>query len=232
MGARQSLSPRPPRFHKSFRRCPVVLACPCSPAVQTVAREAVAALGAGADGVFLQTDGLSRHAVHHLAREIRSARPRAWIGLTCGSLTDELIESVSDDIQGLCVRRASSLPKAQLVDALDTLREWQEWEGLVFGGLDLANRDLRDHAAAAVSLSRLVDVVLLEMPALNSLFEVGRVKTVKHALGSFPVGVTADLSPDHVDPLACMVECLVPFPAKTGTDMNLLIRSVRACDHS
>jgi hypothetical protein len=181
--------------------------------------------------VFFQADGLTRHTLHDLTREIRSARPRAWIGLTCDSLTDELIESVSDELQGLCIRGAGSIPEARLTDAIDTLREWQEWKGLLFGGLSFGPRDLRDHTAAAVSLSRLVDVVLLEMPALDNLYEVSRVKTVKHGMGNYPVGMAADLLPDCIDPLACLVECLVPCRPKGAKELDALIRSVRACRH-
>lgn len=228
----QAISPATHRFHKRFRHCPVVLPCLGPESVQTAGSAAVAAIRAGADGVFLEADGLSGATLRGLTREIRSARPRVWIGLACRCLTDGLIESVSNDLQGLWIRGAGSIAEPQLAQAIDDLREWQEWEGLLFGGLDIGNRDLEDPTAAAVSLSRLVDVVLLETPTLNSLLEVGRVKAVKHGLGNYPVGVAADLGMASVNPLACTVDCIVACPTKAAADLDALIDSVRACHHS
>lgn len=202
--------PRLPRLQQRFVVTPVLLPVVGPGPAGRLAELAGAALGAGADGVFIEAEGLGLPELRRVAAGIRARHPRAWIGLSFGPGTTDVGHLLWPELQGLCISAATGRGEDRLSDAVETIREWHEWNGLIFGRLPWSNDSSEDHAAAAVRLSRLTDAIVLEQTDSHSPPDPDRIGAIKHALGSFPLGLAGEVSWHAPSQVRRTVQCILP----------------------
>lgn len=205
MGPVSRSVPRLLRFEKHFRKRPVFLSNLSAEDASTLPARAAGAIRAGAAGVLIEADDLNAAGLRSVTAQVRALCPGAWIGMSFGKLTDAVVSLLSPDIRGILVPYEPGR-EHRLAELVITLREWHEWEGLIFGVLSLGDRRVRDHAAAAVTLSGLVDVVLVWAdPGASRVSQ--KLGEITHALGRYPVGLAGRLGAGTTESLGGAMRC-------------------------
>jgi hypothetical protein len=203
------------RFREAFGSGPVGLSLVTVCTRLQAVRDTEAGWRAGCQGVFL-TAGPSADFSEFLqvVRCVSSAHRDAWLGLRLPKVPSaEELDSLLDECRNLWIADLGVDPD-WLGEEIDRIRCTEQWDGLLFGALATTQTYSDDISASAVSISRFVDVVVATVPAErdNALRQV---RSIKHALGNFPLAVALRPGDNSIDGLARVADCLI-CPARAA----------------
>ncbi len=146
---------------------------------------------AGADGVFLIGHSMPWMDVLAIQAMVRLDKPMFFVGVN-------LL-----DLNPISARKSVS----RFVDAVWS-DDWDilmpnnpvhNTDALVFGSVAFKYQaQPQDPAAAAVAASKHVDVVVTSGSGTGSAPDVAKIKTMKEALGTFPLAIASGITPDNV----------------------------------
>lgn len=169
-----------------------------------VLRNVEIAVEAWCHGVFLINHAVDSAELLRFHAAARERFPRTWIGVNC---LDRLPTWVGPhhEVRGLWTDNARvDERKDEQKDAQriwDELRAVSKWEGLHFGGVAFkGQRKVRpEHLAeAARKAIPFLDVVTTSGPGTGEAADVGKLRTMKEALGPHPLAVASGVTPDNI----------------------------------
>ena len=202
------------RFRQALGFGPVALATVHVRAAAMACREIEAVLRAGYQGAFLAPDRLKLSEFAAAVRHISSRHRGAWIGLKLDEMPAiEELDLLIDEARNLWICDMDSHDGYEwLGGEIERIRCTEDWDGLLFGSLPPTEEG--DLAAAAVGLSRFVDVVVWTVSAGQANL-LRRTHDLKHALGNFPLALSLNYPRVKLDGLARAADCLI-CPARLG----------------
>lgn len=203
------------RFRAAFASRHVLL-----PVVHVVGREqalanARLARDGGADGVFLISHGhITDEELVAIYRDVRAAHPDWWVGLNALSWTPErLFATIGHGVQGVWSDDALIDETRDEQPAAGRVVEVQRghgWDGLYFGGVAFKyQRQVRDLAAAARQAQRWMDVVTTSGPGTGQAASPAKIRTMKQALGDFPLAVASGVTAENVGDYLPWADCFL-----------------------
>lgn len=165
-------------------------------------RNTAIAIGSSADGVFLINHSIGHRELLRICSEVQARIP-CWMGVNCLDLEpQECFPLLSPRIRALWVdnaqidERESEQPEAAAILAA---QKASGWDGFYFGGVAFKyQREVEDLETACRIAPGYMDVVTTSGPGTGRAADVEKLKTMKKALGRFPLAVASGVTPDNV----------------------------------
>jgi len=231
-------------FRKKFPTPHVVLPVIHVATERQALRNASIAYDAGADGVFLINHTTSSAELLDIHAAVAAAFPAWWIGVNCLDLEPRnVFGAVSRRVDGVWVDNAMIDEEGAEQTAgqrvLDAQRE-HGWNGLYFGGVAFKyQREVENLQAAARIARGYMDVVTTSGPGTGQAAHVEKIRTMKEALGDFPLAIASGITPDNISGYLPFSDCyLVATGISTDFDelspklTRRLVDAVRSYDNS
>ena len=230
------------RFRHVFTNRHVVLPVIHVASAEQARRNTAIAKTAGADGVFLINHSIASDALLNIYGEIADLFPNWWIGVNCLDLDPETVFArISPRVSGVWVDNAMIQEgQTDQPDAEAVLRAQSEngWKGLYFGGVAFKyQRHVSDLTKAAQVARGFIDVVTTSGPGTGKAAHVEKIRTMKAALGDFPLAIASGITPDNVLDYLPHSDCYLvatgigsSFEELDPVLVNRLIANVRAYD--
>ena len=197
------------RFRHCFTNRHVVLPVIHVASAEQARRNAAIARDAGADGVFLINHSIGSDTLLKIHGEIADLFPNWWIGVNCLDLDPETVfDRISTGVSGVWVDN-SMIQEGQQdqpsAEAILAAQSENGWTGLYFGGVAFKyQRHVSDLTMAAQVARRFMDVVTTSGPGTGKAAHVEKIRTMKEALGDFPLAIASGITPDNIlDYLPC-----------------------------
>jgi len=196
-------------------------------------RNADIAREAGCDGIFLINHAVSAARLLEIYRAVDQACPDWWVGVNClGIAPEEVFPDLSGRVDGLWSDNArideeeDEQPGAETIQAS---REASGWKGLYFGGVAFKyQRPVRDHARAARLAAGFMDVVTTSGPGTGQAAPVEKIRTMKQAIGAFPLAIASGITPENVRDYLDHADCFLVATGIAKSFSELDARRVRA----
>lgn len=227
-------------FRKQFHQPHVVLPVIHVATEGQAMRNAALAREAGAAGVFLINHAISSRALLAIHAKVVEAFPGWWSGVNCLDLDpEEVFSLVSKEVGGVWADNAmieeGQLEQPAAAAALEAQRRLG-WQGLYFGGVAFKyQRHVDDLRSAATTARQYMDVITTSGPGTGQAAHVDKIRTMKEAIGDFPLAIASGITPANVSDYLPYADC---FLVATGIsrsfeelDLSLtkqLIETVRA----
>lgn len=197
------------RFRQVFTNRHVVLPVIHISSAEQARRNAAIAREAGADGVFLINHSIGSDDLLRIHDEVVGLLPEWWVGVNCLDLDPETVFArISQRVSGVWVDNAM-IQENQVeqpdADAVLKTQNANGWRGLYFGGVAFKyQRQVSDLTTAAQVARRFMDAVTTSGPGTGKAAHVEKIRTMKEALGDFPLAIASGITPDNVrDYLPC-----------------------------
>lgn len=196
------------RFQRVFGVGPVALATIEVRSATQTSRDMERVLRAGYQGAFLASGRLRPSELAGRVRGIASSFRGTWIGVRfAGVPTAEELDLVIDHTPNAWICDMEQEEQCRWIGhEWEHIRCLEQGEGLLFGTLPATDED--DPGAAAVCLSRFVDVVVEQVTG-NTPATLQRLREIKHALGGFPLAAAGHDRTIKTAGLAKTSECLI-----------------------
>lgn len=169
-----------------------------------VLRNVEVALHAGCPGVFLINHAVDSAELLEFHAAVLARFPGAWVGVNCLDRVPTWV-GPHRDVQGLWTDNARVDERKDEQEVAGRiaheLRAVSGWEGIHFGGVAFkGQRKVRpEHLSdAARKAAPYVDVVTTSGPGTGEAADVGKIQTMKEALGDHPLAVASGITPDNV----------------------------------
>jgi uncharacterized protein len=210
------------RFHRVFKNRHVVLPVIHVCNENQAHRNACIAKEAAADGIFLINHSLGSDDLFRIHAQVVADFPGWWVGVNCLDLSPEMVFSrLTSLVSGVWVDNAmiqegqTNQPDAEAVLKAQAVCGWQ---GLYFGGVAFKyQRPVNDLNAAARIASRYMDVVTTSGPGTGQAAHVEKIRTMKEALGDFPLAIASGITPDNASRYLPYSDC---YLVATGISTN------------
>lgn len=185
-------------------------------------RNAKVAREAGTDGVFLINHGISHRQLLSIHQAVVAEHGDWWIGVNCLDLfPTDVFQHIGDDVSGVWVDNATINESQSFQSEAEyvlKVRQEAAWPGLYFGGVAFkGQRIVDDPAAAAVKAAPYMDVVTTSGPGTGRAAPVEKIRTMKQALGSFPLAIASGITPANVIDYFDCADC---FLVATGVSRS------------
>lgn len=225
------------RFRNCFANTHVVLPVVHVESPSQAIRNTRIACEAQCDGVFLINHGISHAALMTAFLAVKEALPDFWIGIN--SLGEDPCNLFGNtEVSGIWTDNAQideRLGEQEKAEKIDDVRAKQDWPGLYFGGVSFKyQREVDELAAAARIAMRHMDVVTTSGPGTGHAPTVEKLKTMKEAMGDFPLAIASGVTPNNVSDLLPHCDCVMVATgiSKSFTELDLaltrnLVESVR-----
>lgn len=160
------------------------------------------ALEAGADGVFLVNHEVPHRQVMAFHDAVRDRHPDLWVGVNSLDahptwVTQRLhVGGMWSDSAYVFEDKEEQPIAERLYRAVHDL-----WRGIYFGGVAFkGQRRVRPehYGIAAKKATSYVDVVTTSGPGTGVAADVDKIRTMKEAIGEFPLAVASGITPDNV----------------------------------
>ena len=202
------------RFRKVFTPRHVVLPVIHVANLKQAIRNVAVAHGAGADGVFLINHSIGDTELLQIYGEAKEAYPEFWIGVNClGLMPEAVFQAIPDTMAGVWVDNAMIREESESQERAETItnvREQRKWHGLYFGGVAFKyQRPVKDLVSAARIASRYIDVVTTSGPGTGQAAAVDKIRTMKDALGDFPLAIASGITPENVRDYLDCADCFL-----------------------
>ena len=215
-------SPKPTRFCAAFSQQHVILPVIHVKDEDQALRNAWLAREAGADGVFLINHGISSDRLFSVLRVVKTEHSDWWVGVNClGMMPSDIFHYVDNSVSGVWVdngmidEESVEQPHAQFVSKVRTEKHWL---GLYFGGVAFKyQRPVKDLVKAATTAQPYMDVVTTSGPGTGMEASVDKIRTMKQALGSFPLAIASGITPENVSDYLEYADC---FLVATGVSWS------------
>lgn len=200
------------RFRNAFDNTHVVLPVVHVQSPSQAIRNVTIAYEAQCDGVFLINHGISHAALMTAFAEVKAVFPNFWIGIN--SLGKDPLSLFGDeDVSGIWTDNAQiEEHRGEQVKAerIDDVRVAQNWQGLYFGGVAFKyQREVNELAQAARIAMRYMDVVTTSGPGTGHAPPIAKLRTMKQAIGDFPLAVASGITTDNVSELLPYCDCVM-----------------------
>lgn len=210
------------RFRDTFANRHVILPVVHVTGGLQAIRNSQLARTAGADGVFLINHRLPGLELLRIYQEVAAAVPDWWIGVNRLDVPpNEVFSGLSSGVSGVWADNAmiqegrSSQPAA---DRIAQARRDSGFGGLYFGGVAFKyQRHVSDLADACGIASGYMDVVTTSGPGTGSAASLDKIRSMKQALGSYPLAIASGITPDNVVGYLGMADC---FLVATGVSRS------------
>lgn len=196
-------------------------------------RNARIAANEGVDGVFLINHHIPYVSLLECAAYIRNRVPRLWIGVNCLGLGAGAVEVIPKNMQGLWVDNAMIEESAK--DPVLGARgfSWKRkdvgWEGLYFGGVAFKYQaPVTDLARVARLAMPFVDVITTSGPGTDKPADVGKIRTMKQAIGNHPLAIASGIRPENVREYMPYTDCFLVASGISDSHTELNPAKVRA----
>ena len=178
-------------------------------------RNALIAFEGGVDGIWLINHGpMSPETLMKTYQIVRAEFPNEWIGVNLlGTRLKDILDFVPRSVNGIWTDNAG-VPDERWVgpcEADDFLKNKEHWPGLYFGGTvfkGAANR-YDEPADAARRAMPYMDVVTTSGSQTGSAPMVEKLKTMREAIGDFPLANASGNSIDNVEEFSQYTDCLI-----------------------
>ncbi len=180
------------------------------------------ALNAGCPGVFLINHDFPMAPFLPILRQIRAARPRAWLGVNFLDQPGDLAFPVLAELARAGVEFQAYWADDARID--ETARDQAEaariariradsgWQGLYFGGVAFKKQrpvPPEMHATAARIAARYMDVVTTSGIATGQEADLSKIQTFRSALGTAPLALASGITPDNAPRYRAAVNCFL-----------------------
>lgn len=157
----------------------------------------------GCDGVFLINHSVSDSTLFEVHQLLTKEIPGLWTGVnSLDTCPKDLFCLLPDSILGLWTDSAEIDERTDQQPAADEIqqaRACSKWRGLYFGGVAFKYQRTVDDLSGAVRVAaRYVDVVTTSGPGTGEAASVEKIRTMKDALGDFPLAIASGLTPQNV----------------------------------
>jgi len=201
-------------------------------------RNVAIARDAGANGVFL-INGPSEWLLD-IHSAISATHPDWWIGVNClGNRPEEVFEMVPENVAAVWADNAGieeCAASQTSADRVSGARQECSPNCLYFGGVAFKGQRRVDDLETACRISAsYMDVVTTSGPGTGRAADVEKIRRMKSALGTTPLGIASGITPENVDNYLPVADCFLvatgissSFTELDGDRLRLLIRNVRA----
>jgi uncharacterized protein len=177
-------------------------------------RNAILAHQSGCHGVFLINHSISVSELIETHRHVTENIPNWWIGVNClGVLPHKVFSLLNETVRGVWVDNAcidEHSVQQPAADAILKQRSSTTWPGLYFGGVAFKyQRDVQDLATAARVSAKYMDVVTTSGPGTGEAASIEKIRTMKTALGDFPLAIASGLTPENVHAYLEVADCFL-----------------------
>lgn len=159
---------------------------------------------AGADGVFLINHSFSSTRLLEIYDVVVQRFGDFWLGLNClGDRPVDVFGMIPEGVGGIWVDNAMIDERGEDQQRATSVLEARKRSGreqtLYFGGVAFKyQRQVDDLAAAAQKASHLMDVVTTSGAGTGRAAHVEKIRTMKQALGTFPLAIASGITPDNI----------------------------------
>lgn len=187
-------------------------------------RNAEIAREQGCDGIFLINHEIPWAVLLKIHHRMCEVFPGWWIGVNCLDLgPDEVFCRISDKVAGVWVDNAmidEREAQQTMAESIQAARVESGWQGLYFGGVAFKyQRHVEDVGRAARIAAEYVDVVTTSGPATGQAADRRKIRIMKEALGTFPLGLASGVTLDNVHAYLGMADS---FLVATGISKSWL----------
>ena len=201
-------------FTQIFANYPVILPVIHVESLDQALRNARIAREQQCDGVFLINHGLPYPDLLDIHHQVFTEFPEWWIGLNCLDLHPwDVFDKLSEEVAGLWVDNAhidERVDKQPAADRIAEARASSAWQGLYFGGVAFKYQRHVDHLdRAAILATHYMDVVTTSGPGTAQAANVGKIQTIKQALGPFPLAIASGVTPANVSHYLNTADCFL-----------------------
>ena len=229
-------------FHRAFSHRHVVLPVIHVSSEGQALRNADIAREAGADGIFLINHATHAEALLEIHARVTAHFPGWWVGVNCLGLDPaSVFARLSPQVLGVWTDNAeieegrAYQPRAE---AIRRAREASGWPGLYFGGVAFKyQRHVDDLKRAAQTATHFMDFVTTSGPGTGEAADVDKIRTMKEAVGNFPLAIASGITPDNVLEYLPYSDCYLiatgiskSFEELDPARVKLLVETVRAWD--
>ncbi len=202
------------RFGQVFRRPPAVLPVIHVEELDQALRNAQIAREAGCDGIFLINHGGSCADLLTIHGAVQAEFPDWWIGVNCLDMSPwQVFEVIDRRVAGVWVDNAGIDEQAEVQEMAERVAEARAksgWSGLYFGGVAFKyQRPVTDLARAAILASSYMDVVTTSGPGTGKSAQVDKIRTMKEAIGDFPLAIASGITPQNVNRYLAVADCFL-----------------------
>jgi hypothetical protein len=211
------------RFRAVFANRHVVLPVIHAVSAEQILRNIRIARDAGADGAFLISHGrVSEEKLLEIYQKTQEAEPGFWLGANFLTWSlQEVFPRVAGIVSGIWSDDAlvdERQPEQTAAQQLHQLQASCGWTGLHFGGVAFKyQRPVKDLAAAALAALPWLDVVTTSGPGTGQAAPPQKIRTMKEAIGSFPLAIASGVSPLNVSDYLPFADC---FMVATGISLT------------
>jgi hypothetical protein len=228
------------RFHETFHRLPAILPVIHVEWQDQALRNARIARQAGCDGVFLINHAGDHNDLLAIHQAVHVEFPDWWIGVNCLDLQPlQVFDVVNERVAGIWVDNAGINEEAEeqeFAEKVATARTKSGWPGLYFGGVAFKyQRPVIDLARAATLATGYMDVVTTSGSGTGQPAHVDKIRTMKEAIGDFPLAIASGISLENVDHYVGIADCFLVATgiSKSWIDLDLervaqLVRRARS----
>ncbi len=196
-------------------------------------RNAKIALQGGADGVFLINHGeVAYHSLIEIYQMIRENLPSLWVGINCLDVGTAAIIYIPTNTAGLWVDNAyiseGENPTFRAKQFLN-LRKDRNWQGLYFGGVAFKyQKEVVDVAKVARLAMPFVDVITTSGLGTGQPADIGKIRTMKDAIGDHPLAIASGVTPENVSQYMPHADCFLVATGISTSHTELDPQRVRA----
>ncbi len=188
---------------------------------QALANARIAQNG-GADGIFLINHNIPALKLLEAFRFVTDKLPGFWVGLNCLDYGWNAVEIIPRTTAGLWIDNAGIEEAGDDCVAVATqfaeLRVSVGWEGIYFGGVAFKyQKPVSDFAAVAKAAIPWVDVITTSGMGTGKAPDVGKIATMKDAIGNHPLAIASGITPENVHLFAPHADC---FLVATGVSKS------------
>ncbi len=210
------------RFVEVFKRPHIVLPVIHATSKDQVLRNALIAYDAQADGIFLINHSITATELLGLHSIVVDNFPNWWVGVNCLELNPKTVfERISKEVAGVWVDNAMVREdQNEQPEALAVLESQKRngWSGLYFGGTAFKyQRHVDDIRSAAILAREYMDVVTTSGPGTGQAAHVDKIRTMKKALGDFPLAIASGITPENIRDYLPLSDC---YLVATGISKN------------
>lgn len=171
---------------------------------------------AGCDGVFLIDMKPDAHyeELLKIQAKVRQEFPDFWLGVNFLDLeTEDVFEKLNETIDGVWVDSSKiNYDNGQQLDAelISQKRIDSGWDGLYFGGVAFKYQVVSSDPARDAKIARnFMDVVTTSGIGTGSAPDTEKIKSMKEAVGNFPLAIASGMSPENVKRFLPISDCFL-----------------------
>ena len=172
----------------------------------------------GVDGVFLINHRIPADRLHLCYGAVRETFPTQWIGLNWLDLVRrDALAMMRPSMGGMWVDDAGIREDSRTDSGAryfsEKRREWEKsWSGsfLLFGGVAFKYREPVNDPGRAASLAKpYVDVVTTSGDGTGIAADIGKIRTMKQAIGDHPLAIASGITPENAAEYMEYADCFL-----------------------